>query len=222
MKKMKKMKIYDFSKKKPKTVKKKKGIFECRNPFKRAKVMLLGYLATMTYVIKQSFFIKKSRTSLILLLLLLFLSYSDVNEHFVLSIAMFLCLYFSYDTITALIKAEVKNRNDQIYKDLAEGMEKQISSVMNKKAYLMELKNLMKDMMKIHNVYSDRVAHKDTYYVVLLAPGHVVEGDTATMLSEELSYLTSFYESKRDMFEKENQGIDSNFEFTDSKLEDIA
>lgn len=216
------MKVYNFNNKKPRIVKPPKGIFESRHPFRRAKVLLLGYLATMTYVVKQSFFVKKSRTSLVLLLLLLFLSYSDVNEHFVLSIAMFLCLYFSYDTITLLIKAEIKNRNDQIYKDLAEGVEKQLSSLMRKKSHLIELKNLAKDASKIDSVYSNRVGNENTHYVVLFAPNHVIEGDAATLLSEELSYLTSFYESKREIFEKENQGIDNNFEFTDSKLEDIA
>lgn len=224
MKKLKDIKIHNYMNKKKRVYKPKNHLQEfIRNPFKKGKALLLGYFFSMVYLIKQSFFTKKSRFSLILLLLLIFVSYSDVNEHFILSIAMFLCLYFSYNTITTLIKSEVKNRNDQIYRDIGEGIEKQLAAIMNKKAYLLELKLLLKDINKINSVYGNRVPHANTHFIHLsFTPTSVVEREAEALLSEQLTYLNSLYDSKKEILETENQSIDHNLEFTDSKLEEIA
>lgn len=81
-----------------------------KSTYIKGAIALITAIAAVGQFIKQSFFSERPKETLALLAILFYIFYSDVNEHFILAIAMFLCLYFSYDTITSVIKNEV-NRN---------------------------------------------------------------------------------------------------------------
>lgn len=185
----------------------------------KSAIAIITVIAAVGQFVKQSFFKEKPKETLALLAILFYVVYSDLNEHFILAIAMFLCLYFSYDTITSLIKNEVKSRNDQIYAILADNVEKQVSRFTNKKVQLAELKDLIKNIKKINNTYKNSTS--TNVVTINFMPKSLVERNVNLFLLEELSYLDSFYSTKKEIFENSNKFLDKDSEFTVSKLEDL-
>lgn len=185
----------------------------------KSAIAIITVIAAVGQFVKQSFFKEKPKETLALLAILFYVVYSDLNEHFILSIAMFLCLYFSYDTITSLIKNEVKSRNDQIYAILADNVEKQVSRFTNKKVQLVELKDLIKNIKKINSTYKNSTS--TNVVTINFMPKSLVERNVNLFLLEELSYLDSFYSTKKEIFENSNKFLDKDSEFTVSKLEDL-
>lgn len=138
---------------------------------------------------------------------------------------MFLCLYFSYDTLTTLIKNEVKSRNDQIYSFLADNVEKQMNRVISKKVQLAELKDLIKNIKKINDTYKNndsfRQFSNENVVPSSFVPKSLVERNVNLFLLEELSYLDFLYTTKKEIFENSNKSFDNDSEFTLLKLEEL-
>jgi len=190
-----------------------------KSTYIKGAIALITAIAAVAQFIKQSFFSERPKETLALLAILFYIFYSDVNEHFILAIAMFLCLYFSYDTITSVIKNEVKSRNDQIYAYLADNVEKQINRVISKKVQLAELKDLIKNINKINDTYKNSTS--TNVVTISFMPKNLVERNVNLFLFEELSYLDFLYNKKKEIFENSNKVLDKDSEFTVSKLESL-
>jgi len=191
-----------------------------KSTYIKGAIILITAIAAVAQFIKQSFFSEKPKETLALFAILFYIVYSDVNEHFILAIAMFLCLYFSYDTLTTLIKNEVKARNDQIYSFLADNVEKQMNKIISKKVQLAELKDLIKNTRKINDTYKNNDLFK-TNAISTFAPKTLVEKNVNLFLLEELAYLDFLYSAKKEIFENSNKSFDNDSEFTLLKLEEL-
>lgn len=196
-----------------------------KSTYIKGAIILITAIAAVAQFIKQSFFSEKPKETLALFAILFYIVYSDVNEHFILAIAMFLCLYFSYDTLTTLIKNEVKSRNDQIYSFLADNVEKQMNRVISKKVQLAELKDLIKNIKKINDTYKNndsfRQFSNENVVPSSFVPKSLVERNVNLFLLEELSYLDFLYTTKKEIFENSNKSFDNDSEFTLLKLEEL-
>jgi len=184
---------------------------------KKGAVTLTLYVLFISQTVKEFVFRRYLELSILLFFGLSYLSYSSVNEHMVLAIAMLICLYLSYDVVCDLLKKEIRVRNDQIYKELLNNTKEQINSLDKKKALLKELENISLKMKQIINSSALSFEAQDRAFI----PVSSLEHNLKLVLLEELSLLDSVYKAKNQSFELVSKDLDKDLDFVDSKSENL-
>lgn len=131
---------------------------------------------------------------------------------------MLICLYYSYDTLTSLLKGELRARNDQIYKESLNNTKEQTNILSKKKKLIKDLETFASQIKQIKNSSRLDLTHNS---MDLFRPVIDLKKNLELAIQEELYYLYSVNRLKNTIFDKLAAELDNDLSFTDSKIEEI-
>ena len=187
----------------------------------RALASLFVFVFAISQAVKEVFFKNNLRVSILIFLLVGYVTYSHFDEHVVLTIAMLLCLFFAYDTLTSLIKGEVRNRNDQIYKEFLDHTKEQVTFLSRKRKMIEDLETFAASIEQIKN---SSLLQKNKHGVELFnfKPSVELKQSLRSVILEELHYLDTFHSVKNRLIDRTSIESDKDLGFSNSKLEEAS